>query len=56
MLHSVLTHNEGMERYRGMTKLCALAMMVELWTRKREMRDEDENNMEDTSGQEKSGI
>jgi len=28
-------------------------MMVELWTRKREMGDEDENDMEDTSGAEK---
>jgi len=28
-------------------------MMVELWTRKREMEDEDENDMEDTSGYEK---
>jgi hypothetical protein len=31
-------------------------MMVELWTRKREMGDEDENNMENTSGNEKSGV
>jgi len=31
-------------------------MMVELWTRKREMGDEDENNMENTSGYEKSGV
>jgi len=30
-------------------------MMVELWTRKREMGDEDENDMENTSGYEKSG-
>jgi len=28
-------------------------MMVELWTRKREMEDEDENDVEDTSGYEK---
>jgi len=28
-------------------------MMVELWTRKREMGDEDEYDMEDTSGYEK---
>jgi hypothetical protein len=28
--------------------LCS-AMMVELWTRKREMGDEDENEVEDTS-------
>jgi len=28
-------------------------MMVELWMRKREMEDEDENDMEDTSGYEK---
>jgi hypothetical protein len=26
------------------------AMIVELWTRKREMGDEDENDVEDTSG------
>jgi len=31
-------------------------MMVELWTRKREMEDEDDNDMEDTSGYEKSGV
>jgi hypothetical protein len=31
-------------------------MMVELWTRKREMGDEDENDMEDMSGFEKSGV
>jgi len=30
-------------------------MMVELWTRKREMRDEDEHDMERASGYEKSG-
>ena len=30
-------------------------MMVELWKRKSEMGDEDENDMEDTSGYEKSG-
>jgi len=28
-------------------------MMVELWTRKREMGDEDEKDMEDTTGYEK---
>jgi hypothetical protein len=31
-------------------------MMVELWTRKREMGDEDENIMENPSGYEKSGV
>jgi len=31
-------------------------MIVELWTRKREMGDEAENNMEDMSGDEKSGV
>jgi len=31
-------------------------MMVELWTRKQEMGDEDENDMENTSGYEKSGV
>jgi len=31
-------------------------MMVELWTREREMGDEDEHDMEDMSGPEKSGV
>jgi hypothetical protein len=31
-------------------------MMVELWTRKWEMGDEDENDIEDTSSYEESGI
>jgi len=31
-------------------------MMIELWTRNREIGDEDENNMEDTSGYAKSGV
>jgi len=31
-------------------------MMVELWTGKREMGDEDENNMENTSVPEKSWV
>jgi hypothetical protein len=31
-------------------------MMVELWTRKREMGDGDETDMDDTSGPEKSGV
>jgi hypothetical protein len=31
-------------------------MLVELWTRKREMRDEDENNVEHMRGYEKSGV
>jgi len=31
-------------------------MRAELWTRKGEMEDEDENNMEVTSGYEKSGV
>jgi len=31
-------------------------MMAEMWTRKREMGDEDENDMEDRSGPEKSGV
>jgi len=33
-----------------------VAMMVEFSTRKREMGDEDENDIEDTSGYEKSGV
>jgi len=45
-----------MERLRGMTSRSVLAMMVELWTRMREMGDEDENDMEDTSGPEISGV
>jgi len=39
-----------------MTYLCVRATMVELWTRKREMGDGDENDMEDTCGPEKSGV
>jgi hypothetical protein len=31
-------------------------MIVELWTRKREMGDEDENDVEDTSRFEKSRV
>jgi len=31
-------------------------MMVELWTRKTEMGDEDENDVEDMSGYEKAGV
>jgi len=31
-------------------------MMVQLWTRKREMGDEDENDMEITTGYKKSGV
>jgi len=31
-------------------------MMVVVWMRKREMGDEDENDMEDTSGPETSGV
>jgi len=31
-------------------------MMVELWTRKREREDQDENDMEDMSGHEISGV
>jgi hypothetical protein len=31
-------------------------MMIELWMRKREKWDEDENNVENTSGYEKSGV
>jgi hypothetical protein len=39
-----------------MTQLSVLAMMVELWMRKREMGDQDENDMEDTSRNGKSGV
>jgi len=39
-----------------MTELCVLAMVVELWTRQREIGDEDENDIENTSGYESSGV
>ena len=42
-LYSVSTHDHGMERETDDLTLCS-AMMVELWTRKREMGDEDEND------------
>ena len=32
------------------------AMVAELWTRKREMGNEDENDVEDTSRYEKAGV
>jgi len=32
------------------------AMMIELWMGKREMGDEDQNDLEDTSRYEKSGV
>jgi len=35
--------------------LCC-AMIVQFWMRKREMGDDDENDVEDTSGYEKSGV
>jgi len=35
--------------------LCS-TMMVEVWTRQRVMGDEDENDVEDTSGYEKSRV
>jgi len=35
--------------------LCS-TMMLELWMRKREMGDQDENDVEDKSGYEKSGV
>jgi len=49
------THDHGMERERDDLTLCS-AMMGELWTRKREMGDGNENDVEDTSGYEKSGV
>jgi hypothetical protein len=39
-----------------MTQFGVLLMIVELWTIKRAMGDEDDNDMEDTSGCEKSGV
>jgi hypothetical protein len=56
MLYSVLTHDYDMKRQSGMAKLCVLAIMVELWTTKREMGDDDENDMKRRSGYEKSGV
>jgi hypothetical protein len=43
------------DRERDDLTVCS-AMMVELCTRKREKGDEDENDVEDTSGYEKSGV
>jgi len=53
MQYSVSTHDHGMER--DDLTLCS-AMIVELWTGKREMGDEDENDVEDMSGYVKSGV
>jgi len=39
-----------------MIQRCVLAMMVELWTRKSGMGDDDESDMEDMSGYDKSGL
>jgi hypothetical protein len=39
-----------------MTYLCDLPIMVEVWTRKRKMGDKDENDMEDISGYDTSGV
>jgi hypothetical protein len=39
-----------------MTYLGVLETIVELWTRKREMGDDDESDMVDTCGYEKSGV
>jgi len=39
-----------------MTEHCVLARMVEVWTRKKEMGNEDENDMEDTSRPEESEV
>jgi hypothetical protein len=55
MRYSVLTHGHHRERYRGMTYLCVLEMMVQLWTRKREMGDQDENDTVVTREYEISG-
>jgi len=53
MQYSVSTHDHGMERD-DLTLYSA--MIVELWTRKREMGNEDENDMEDKCGYVKSGV
>jgi hypothetical protein len=56
MMPSVLTHNHGMEIQEGMTELFVLVMMIELWTKKREMGDDDEDDMEDTGRYENTGV
>jgi len=53
MLYLVSTHAHGMERD-DITLYSA--MKIELWMRKREMGDEDENDVEHMSGYEKSGV
>jgi len=49
MLNSVSTHDHGIKIESDDLTLGS-AMMVELWTRKREMGDEDAHDVEDTSG------
>jgi len=56
MLYSVSTHDHNMEEKERDDLTVYSAMIVELWTRKREMGDEDENDVEDMNGYEKSGV
>ena len=56
MLYSVSTHDHNMEEKERDDLTVYSAMIVELWTRKRELGDEDENDVEDMNGYEKSGV
>jgi len=56
MLYSVSTHDHDMEEIERDDLTLYSARMVELWTRKRGMGDEHENDVEETSGYETSGV
>jgi hypothetical protein len=49
MLYSVSTHDHDREEIEMDDLTLCSAMMIEMWTRKREIRDEDENDVEDTT-------
>jgi len=50
MVYSVSTHDHDTEEIGSDESTLCSAMMVELWTRKREMGYEDENEVDDMSG------
>jgi hypothetical protein len=57
-VYAVLSVNSGLwhgEIETDDITLCSV-MMIEVWTRKREMGDDDENDVEDTSGNEQSMV
>jgi len=56
MLYSVPTHDHDTEEIERDHLTLYSATMIELWTRKREMRGEDENDWGDTSKYDKSGV